>query len=82
VQIERISALLQELEDMSCRSSEVPSAVLTQARASICKVEEMLGPRDVGHSVPPALGEDEVEPQPHVDREVLDRLYLSLNPHP
>ena len=81
VQVERITALIEELEDMSRHSSEVPSAMLTRARASICKVEEMLEPSCVGHLAPPALVEDEGDPQPHVDRKLLERLIRSLDPY-
>ena len=66
---------------MSRHPREVPSAMLTRARASICKVKEILGPGSVGHSTLPALVEEEGEPQPHVDREVLERLSRSLDPY-
>jgi len=52
--------------------------MLAQARASICKAEQMLGLRDVAQSAPPIL-EEEGDPQPHVDREALERLYRFLD---
>ena len=81
VQVERITALLEELEDISSNSSEVPSAILTRARASICKVEEMLGPGCAGHLAARALVEDEGAAQPHIDRKSLERHFRSLDPY-
>jgi hypothetical protein len=52
--------------------------MLAQARASICKAEQMLGLRDVAQSAPPTL-EEEGDPQPHVDPEALERLYRFLD---
>jgi hypothetical protein len=79
-QIERINALLEELEGLTGHSSEMPSAMLTRARAIVCKAEQKLGLRDVGHSTLPGLVDGEGDPQPHVDREVLDRLLYSPEP--
>jgi hypothetical protein len=73
-QIERITALLEELEGITGHSNEVPSAMLARARAVVCKAELKLGLRDVAQPATPIL-EEEGDPQPHVDREVLERLF-------
>jgi hypothetical protein len=74
LQIGRITALLEELEGMTGHPSEVPSAMLAQARAVVCKAEQKLGLRDTAQPATPIL-EEEGDPQPHVDREVLERLF-------
>jgi len=67
--VRRITALLAELDRISPPSAEI-SAMLTQARASICRVEERgRGLVDAG----PAVVEVEGDSQPHVDRDVLER---------
>jgi hypothetical protein len=77
MQIERITALLEELKDISDRSSKLPPAMLASTRTSIRKAERILGLRDdVAHGRSPIL-EQESDPQPHVDREVLERFFYS-----
>lgn len=80
MQMERIALLLDELEDIAPHSGEA-SATLARARASICKVEERLSARGLDHSAPPPVVEDERNPQPHIDREVLERFFHSLDPY-
>jgi len=77
VQIERITALLKELEDISGHSSKLPPTMLARTRGSICKAERMLGLRDDVASAAPPILEQEGDPQPHVDREVLERHFNS-----
>ena len=79
-QIERINVLLEELEGITGHSSEVPSAMLAWARTIVCKAEQKLGLRDTAQQATPILDE-EGDPQPHVDREALERLYHSLDPY-
>jgi hypothetical protein len=76
VQIERITALLEELEDMSAHASNLPPAMLARARDGICNAEQVLGLRQVPDAVPPLL-QQEGDPQPHVDREILERHFNS-----
>jgi hypothetical protein len=78
VQIERITALLEELEDISAHASNLPPVMLARARDGICNAEQVLGLRQVPDAVPPIL-EQEGDPQPHVDREVLERHFNSRN---
>ena len=74
--VERIAALLTELEAMSPPSAEV-LAILIQARATVSRVEEKLTSHYLRHSEARAAAEDEGDPQPHVDREVLEHLFNS-----
>src|SRR5215475_1993150 len=76
VQIERITALLKELEDISDHASKLPPAMLARARDGICNAEQVLGLRQVPEAVSPLL-QQESDPQPHVDREVLERHFNS-----
>jgi hypothetical protein len=75
-QIARISALLEELEGMDLGSQDVPVSLVAQAQAGIRKA------RDVLRSAPaqPQGVEAEPDPQPCIDREVLERMYRSLDP--
>jgi hypothetical protein len=75
--VQRITALLGELERISAPSTEV-SAMLMQARATICKVEERLGRRGLADAVQPLAIEDEGDSQPHVDPDVLERHFHSV----
>ena len=70
--VQRITALLSELERISAPSTEV-SVMLIQARATISKVEERLGRRGLTDAVQPLAIEDEGDSQTHVDHDVLER---------
>jgi hypothetical protein len=70
--VERVTALLAELERISPPLAEV-SAMQTQVRASICKIEEKLGGRGLGDAAQVAAVEDDGDSQPHVDHDVLER---------
>ena len=72
--VRRITALLAELDRISPPSAEI-SAMLTQARASICRVEERLGGRGLADAGA-AVVEVEDDSQPHVDRDVLERHFF------
>jgi hypothetical protein len=79
VQIERITALLEELEDISAHASNLPPAMLARARDGICNAEQVLGLRQQVPDAAPPILEQEGDPQPHVDREVLERHFNSRN---
>jgi hypothetical protein len=70
--VRRITALLAELDRISPPSAEI-SAMLTQARASICKVEERLAGCGLADAARAAVVEDEDDSQPDVDHDVLER---------
>ncbi len=76
MQIERVTALLEEVEDISGRSSELGPAGLARAHAGTFKARQMLDLLRVAQSAP-ALAEDEGDPQPYVDWEVLERVFHS-----
>ena len=76
--VERITALLAELEGIPSPSGEVVT-MLTRARASMRKVEDRLRARSFGHPLPPPVVEDEGDPQPDVDREALERHFRPLD---
>jgi hypothetical protein len=75
-QVARISALLEELEDMDLGSQDLPLSLIVQAQAGIRKAGDIL------RSAPgqPHCVQDEPDPQPFIDREVLERMYRSLDP--
>ena len=74
-----IADLLVELGDLAGGAPDMPSALLVRARASIEKTCGFLKPRTqfVGGLLPEE--DDEVDPQPDVDHEILERMYRYLN---
>ena len=74
-QVARISALLEELEDMDLGSQDVPLSLIAQAQAGIRKAG------DSRRSAPeqPHGVQGEPDPQPFIDWEVLERMYRSLD---
>ncbi len=80
-QIERIADLLEELEAISDHSSELSPAMQARVRNSISKAALIV--QSCGQAKrAPGVVEDEGDPQPHVDREVLERVFQSWEPHP
>jgi hypothetical protein len=76
-QIARISDLLEELEDLTRGAKGLPSPLLVQARASIEQASRMKSRvRFVVSAEPDENGEG--DPQPDVDREILERMYRDL----
>src|SRR5262245_23605452 len=75
LQIARISALLEELEDLTRSADGSPSPLLLRARSTINRASRILAP----HAGPEKS--DEADPQPDVDRALLERLYSDLNPY-
>ena len=69
----RISGLLEELEMLTRNARHVPPRVLAKARVTMEKARRLVG----------SVGLEEAgEPQPEVDREVLERMYRELKPSP
>jgi hypothetical protein len=81
-QIARIGSLLEELEQLSHCASHVPLPLLVQARHSIEKARDALKScMQIVHGAPAEsviAGGDQGDPQPDVDRDMLDRLYYNL----
>ena len=71
-QIARIAALLGELEALSADAAEVPAPLLILTRASI---EKALG---VLKNCQPSQEDDEGDPQPDIDGDLLERMYRVL----
>jgi hypothetical protein len=68
-QVTRITALLEELEGMTCAAGHVPPALLARAHAAVGEERAWL-----------RLAPGEPDPQPEVDREAVERMYRSLKP--
>ena len=75
--VDRIALLLAELDNLVPLPAGV-SAALTDALATISEGEEKRGKRTSGHSAP-ATAEDDSDPQPHVNHDVLEGYFQSLN---
>ena len=78
-QIARISGLLNELEDLTRGIGELPPPILVRARASIEETSRMLQPRTRLAASTEAEEDDEDDPQPDVDRGLLERMYRALD---
>ena len=70
LQIARISALLEELEDLIGDADDRSSPDLLQARSIVELARRMLTPHT----------DNDGDPQPDVDRSLLERMYRDLNP--
>jgi hypothetical protein len=79
-QIARIAALLDELDDLNGGHDGghkgIPLWLVAQARAGLGRVRNGLQPAPEYRGGLP----DESDPQPLIDREVLERMYRSLDP--
>lgn len=71
-QVDRVVGLLRELEELTRHSRDLPSTLRLRARASIDLASEAL------HAVRGGP-EGSDDPQPEVDREVLERMYRALD---
>jgi hypothetical protein len=73
LQIARISVLLEELEDLIGSTDGRSSPHLLQAQSTIERTRRILTSR-------PEAMENDGDPQPDVDRSLLERMYRDLNP--
>lgn len=69
----RISGLLEELEALKHVADSLPSPLALQARATIEKARSVMR-ADAGKA-------DDRDPQPDIDRALLERMYRDLNPY-
>ena len=74
LQIARILGLLEELEDLIGNTEDRSSPHLLQAHSAVERTRRILAPR----AEPTAS--DDGDPQPDVDRALLERMYRDLNP--
>lgn len=72
-QIERIAALLGELEELSYAATDVPLSLLEQTRASIENARCVLKT-----CIQFTTDEDRGDPQPDIDHDMLERMYRTL----
>jgi hypothetical protein len=73
LQVARISALLEELEDLIGSADGRSSPHLLQARSTIERTRRLLTSRT-------EASENDGDPQPDVDCSLLERMYRDLNP--
>ena len=74
LQIARISALLEELEDLIGSAADGRSSPhLVQARSTVERTRRILTSRTEST-------ENDGDPQPDVDRSLLERMYRDINP--
>jgi len=73
LQIARISALLEEVEDLIGSDDGRSSPHLLQARSTVERTRRLLTQR-------PESTDNDGDPQPDVDRSLLERMYRDLNP--
>ena len=79
-QIARISALLEELEDLIGCADGRSSPHLLQARSTVEWTRKILTPRTEPTASAGLETNDDGDPQPDVDRSLLERMYRDLNP--
>jgi len=79
LQIARISGLLEELEDMIRNADDQSSLHLLQARSTVERTRRMLAPRAEATASAGLETHDDGDPQPDVDRALLERMYRDLN---
>jgi hypothetical protein len=72
-QIARIAVLLDDLEALSRDAAQVPVPLLMQTLASIDKARSVL---EIFEQF--AEDQDDGDPQPEVDRDLLERMYRDL----
>jgi hypothetical protein len=78
LQVARITRLLNELEELTAASADVPVATLADARTSIERARRLIGPW-AGRNACAFADESEGDPQPELDDERLERMYRELN---
>ena len=75
-QIARIMALLDELDGLKGGPEEVPAWLVAEAQARLRRARDTLQPAAAYVGGVP----NDSDPQPQVDREILERMYRSLDP--
>jgi hypothetical protein len=80
LQVARISALLEEIEELIGSADDRSSPHLLQARATVDQTRRVLIPRAEPTASAGLETYDDSDPQPDVDRALLERMYRDLNP--
>ena len=78
-QIARISGLLGELEDLASSAGELPPPILARARARIAETSRILPPRKRSAASTEPEEHSEADPQPDIDRGLLERMYRAFD---
>jgi hypothetical protein len=78
-QIARISGLLGELEELTRSAGALPPPILVRARASIAETSRILPPGRQSAASTEAEENSEVDPQPDIDRGLLERMYRAFD---
>ena len=80
LRLTRISGLLEELEDLIGSADDRSSPHLLQARSTVERTRSILALRAEPTASAGLETCDEGDPQPDVDRALLERMYRDLNP--
>jgi hypothetical protein len=80
LRIARISALLEELEDLIGSADGQSSPHLLQARSTVERTRRILTPRPESKASAGLETYNDGDPQPDVDGSLLERMYRDLNP--
>lgn len=80
LQVARISALLEELEDLIGSADGRSSPHLLQARSTVDRTRRVLTPHMESTASGGLEPYNDGDPQPDVDRSLLERMYRDLNP--
>jgi hypothetical protein len=81
LQVARISGLLDELDDLIGSADGQSSPLLRQARSTVERTRRVLAPRAEPTASAGLETYNEGDPQPDVDRALLERMYRDLNPN-
>ncbi len=79
LQVARIAHLVEELEELGCTFGASPPAILTLARAGMEGARRILRTSSLSEPGAHLADDGDGEPQPEIDREMLDRMYRDLN---
>ena len=74
--IERIGVLVGEIEALSQRADQVPSPLLVEMHAILENARRVL--ENCAERSQGAVDVEDRDPQPHVDRDILERMYRAL----
>ena len=79
LQVARIARLLDELEDVACISGNLPQAIAGRRYAGMESARGDL-PSRPGFEREAGQDDFEVDPQPDIDGDMLERMYRQLDP--
>jgi hypothetical protein len=77
--VARIAALLEEIDELSHDAAHVPAPLLMQTRASVERALSVLETYEQSAERVVPEEDDEGDPQPDIDNDLLDRMYRRLD---